>query len=276
MTAITVDGKKWAQEIRAQIMRDLERSGKSVTLGIVMAGADAATRQFVRMKRTAAEEVGIRFEKRVFSADVTTDVLIEAVRELAGTSTGIVVQLPLPAHIDTAAVLAAIPPEKDVDVLSGESWRRFAENAPGALVPPVAGAIAAILNHHCPDGRHRKSFMVVVGSGKLVGKPCEILFKRLGYDVRAVNLMTPPDEARAEIAAADILISGAGSPHFISPDMIKHGVAIIDAGTSESNGAIVGDVDPSCAEKAWLMTPTPGGVGPVAVAMLLKNLTLAR
>ena len=136
-----------------------------------------------------------------------------------------------------------------------------------SVLAPVAGAIEEILERSTIDVRGKKC--VVVGAGKLVGAPAAYLMRRLGSDVSVVTLESGSLD---ELKTADIVILGAGNPGFVTPEMIKEGVVLIDAGTSEQGGKVRGDADPACSEKAALFTPVPGGLGPIAVAMIFKNL----
>jgi methylenetetrahydrofolate dehydrogenase (NADP+)/methenyltetrahydrofolate cyclohydrolase len=167
---------------------------------------------------------------------------------------GVIVQLP----IDNAdALLAKIPAEKDVDALG-----------PAPKVPaPVAGAVKEVLERSHVEVKSKKA--VVVGAGRLVGEPCARMLGDMGAIVSVVTL---EQGSLDELKEADIIVSGAGSPGLIKPEMLKPGVALIDAGMSELGGKLVGDADPACAEVASVFTPTPGGIGPIAVAMVYKNL----
>jgi methylenetetrahydrofolate dehydrogenase (NADP+)/methenyltetrahydrofolate cyclohydrolase len=198
----------------------------------------------------------------------TTADAIAAIEKLAPEVDGIIVQLPLPDELDTEAILAAIPPNLDVDGINpaiGEDDR--------AVRAPVAGAVAEILKFN--DVEPRGKVAVVVGAGRLVGIPAAHLLESLGTRVSVVTLESGTLDA---LRTADIIVLGAGNPGFIKPDMIKHKVVLIDAGTSDlparagSAPKIVGDADPACAAKCAVFTPVPGGVGPIAVAMIFKNL----
>lgn len=180
----------------------------------------------------------------------------------------LIVQLPLPGHMHERAVLDAIPLEKDADVLSSAAYELFLVNAPDALLPPVVGAVAEIFSRAnvTPEGKRA----VIVGEGRLVGAPVRAWLARSRADITVLNEESF-ERGSAALASADIIISGAGSPHLITPDMINDGAVLIDAGTSELGGAIVGDFDPACETKASIFTPVPGGVGPIAVACLFKN-----
>ena len=172
---------------------------------------------------------------------------------------GVLVQLP---HPDAGALLPQLPPEKDVDALGLHP----------EVLAPVAGAVRELLERVNIEVRGKKA--AVVGEGRLVGKPVSRMLRDMGADVSVVTL---EQGSLSQLKDADIVVSGAGAPHMLKPEMLKPGVVLIDAGASESGGKVVGDADPACAEVASFFTPVPGGVGPIAVAMLFKNLAeLAR
>lgn len=180
----------------------------------------------------------------------------------------VIVQLPLPPDMNERAVLDAIPLAADADVLSHAAYERFLKDEPGALLPPVVCAVAEILERAGVTVGGKRA--LVIGNGRLVGAPVQAWLAREGAEV-SVLTREDFDTKHSALKEADIVVSGAGSPHLITPDLLTPGVVLIDAGTSESNGAIVGDFDPDCAEVASVFTPVPGGVGPVAVACLFKN-----
>lgn len=178
---------------------------------------------------------------------------------------GVVVQLPFPKHVDIDSILHDIPSSYDVDVMQYDG-------SDNTVLPPVTGAIAEIAKRQ--DLLFAAQKVTVVGHGRLVGAPSAIWAHTQGARVSVITETST--DAAEKIAEADILILGAGQGCHIKPDMIKDGVAIFDAGTSEMEGKLCGDAHPDCAEKASLFTPVPGGIGPITVAILLKNLvTLA-
>jgi 5,10-methylene-tetrahydrofolate dehydrogenase/methenyl tetrahydrofolate cyclohydrolase len=173
--------------------------------------------------------------------------------------------------MDARIVCDAIPAEKDADVLSTVARMKFEADGYDALIPPVAGALAEILAMNGVDPAGKNA--VVIGMGALVGKPCATWLSHKKADVTHLSFRSGNF---SPLKDADIIVSGAGSPHFIKPEMLKQGAVLIDAGTSESGGALAGDADPACAEKCSIFTPVPGGVGPLAVACLFSNaVTLA-
>ncbi|HET8581168.1 MAG TPA: bifunctional 5,10-methylenetetrahydrofolate dehydrogenase/5,10-methenyltetrahydrofolate cyclohydrolase [Candidatus Paceibacterota bacterium] len=260
-----IDGRALAE----RIYQDLEArfAEERPALGILLAAGDAATESFVRIKTRAAQRLFIPLERIDLPERATTEEAIAAVAALARRCMGVVVQLPLPQALDTDAVLAAIPRERDADALNPQVPERER-----VAMAPVARAVLAILDDAgvVPGGKRA----VVIGDGRLVGAPCSAALRAAGA---AVEVVTLEQGSLASLASADIVVAGAGSPGLITPAMLMPGCVLIDAGTSESGGKVVGDADPRCADVASVFTPVPGGVGPVAVAMLFANLAdLAR
>jgi len=260
-----IDGGAIAQETLEQVKEVV--SGFDTPLGMraVVVEPTRTTASYVRAKARAAEAAAITFEVVELPVDASTEEVVAAVR-VPGVDS-IIVQLPLPAHIDTETVLAAIPPEADADALTATA------RASGFPVAPVAAAVEEILVRSGVVVSGARA--VVVGKGRLVGEPVALRLAELGASVTSLDEQTFDASA---LANADIIVSGAGVPHLIRPDMVKEGVVLIDAGTSEAPGnapgeesRIVGDIDPACATRAAVYTPVPGGVGPVAVACLMRN-----
>ena len=253
-----VDGRTIAEEILA---RTKERANKLLHPPKVVAivGAETpATLAYMRVKARAAENAGCVFESRPLGADVAD-------------ADAVIVQLPLPVEIDQKTLLDSIPVEKDADVLGSAARETFARGDPAALLPPAVATIAEIFKRHAVELKGKQA--VVVGSGFLVGQPAALW---LGQQEASVTVLGRGANFETALADADIVVSGAGSPGLIKPMMLKQGVMLIDAGTSESGGTLVGDADPACAPKCSVFTPVPGGVGPIAVACLLSNVvTLA-
>lgn len=251
-----IDGKALAGEIYTQ----LEEQGfgeRGLSLGIVCCEPTAVIESFVRIKARAAERLGVRLVRRDVPAREGGAGIIRAVEKLVRDTHGIIVQLPLPTDIDTEKVLAAIPGLRDVDGISSSP----------CVMSPVARAVSYVLTHGGVNLAGRRA--VVVGAGRLVGAPVARMFAEGGADVRVI---TKEAGSLDDLRSADIVVSGAGEPGLIRPDMIRDGVVLIDAGTSEQGGKVRGDADPACAAKCSVFTPVPGGIGPVAVAMIFENL----
>ena len=259
-----IDGRALARDILAESKALVASLGRTPVVRAVAVAPGTVTESYLRVKNARAADAGMRLDVVRLLHDATTDDVLAALA--APGADAVIVQLPLPDHIDQDRVFAGIPLEKDADVLSPAAREAFAQDAADALIPPVADAVAAILSKGgvAPDGAQA----AVVGKGYLVGAPVATYLRLHGAHVTVLDKASFAPDALLD---ADIVISGAGAPHLITPDLVKEGAALIDAGTSEQAGAVVGDIDPACAEKAGLFTPVPGGVGPVAVACLYRN-----
>jgi methylenetetrahydrofolate dehydrogenase (NADP+) / methenyltetrahydrofolate cyclohydrolase len=245
-----IDGKEIAEGVYARL------PNIPLQLGILVGEKNPVIDSFVRIKEKAAQKLGIVLVREELQENASTGDAIAAVLNLASRTNGIIVQLPLPSYIDVEKVLAAIPPEKDVDGISLAPLVR----------PPVAGAVKEILEQNHIDVKGKSA--VVVGSGRLVGRPSVDVLRECEANVAVIERGDSLDALKD----ADVVVLGAGQPGLVQPENLKNGVVLIDAGTSEAGGKVKGDADPACAEIAALFTPVPGGVGPIAVAMIFKNL----
>lgn len=257
------DGRKIASAILAEVQQGI--APQVPVVRAITVRPSPATESYLRIKMQRAEEGGMRLEVVTLPDDANEDAIISAIQ--APGADAVIVQLPIPESLDLQKVLNAIPLDKDADVLSDAAYARFENGEEDALIPPVAAGVLEILARSGVEVRGKKT--VVVGRGQLVGKPCAIALARLGALVTVVHRDTEHPEAFYK--EADIIVSGVGKSYLITPDLIKEGVVLIDAGTSGANGAVSGDIDPACAEKASVFTPVPGGVGPVAVSCLFSN-----
>lgn len=242
-------------------------------LAVVYAGNDPASLSYIKAKEKAAKEIGVDFLFYKFSAQVSEKKVVDLIFNLNKNKkiSGIIVQLPLPKHLLKNKILNAIALEKDVDVLSDESRKKFEKGEP-AFVPPPAGAVLEFLK--IAKKSLEKSTVVVVGRGMLVGEPVAMLLKQKAKKLIICDQKTK--DLSMETKKADILISAVGKPDLIKKEMVKKGAVVIDAGTAKHLGKIVGDVDfAGVSPKASYITPVPGGVGPVTVAMLLANVVRA-
>ena len=269
-----MDGKKIAGRILEDLRREIGHLGKQLRLAIVVVGADPAVSAFIEQKKKAAKEVGIDTRVYPFEETITTNELRKRIADITHEriNSGVIIQLPLPAHINRQYILNSVTPEKDVDVLSARAIGNFAVGK-HLVMPPVVGAVELLLRVYDVDYGTKR--IVVLGAGNLVGKPIAMWLLHLGATFSVIRSST--DRPTAYTREADIIITGIGKPGYVTAEMIKEGVVLVDAGTSESDGKMVGDVDAKSVEKkVALLSPVPGGVGPVAVAMVLKNLvTLA-
>ena len=271
---VLLDGKKLAQKILGALRQEIAESKKTLRLAAIVVGENAVVNKFVEQKKKAACSVGIEVRVFPFPAAITTNELRKRLAEIVHETrnTGVIVQLPLPSHINKQYILNAVVPEKDVDVLSGRAIGNVVVGK-WPILPPVAGAIKAFFEEY--GIAYQKKRIVVVGKGSLVGRPVALWL--LGEEGTVSVLDKETEAPGAVLAQADIIISGIGKPGFITGEMVKKGAVVVDAGTSESEGKVVGDVDfDSVAPKASYITPVPGGIGPLTVAILLQNvLTLA-
>jgi methylenetetrahydrofolate dehydrogenase (NADP+)/methenyltetrahydrofolate cyclohydrolase len=267
-----IDGKKLRNELLEKIKKEVALLSFQPVFCDVLVGDNGASVKYVEMKGRMAEAVGISFHQANFSFSITTTELIEEIKKLNKITNmcGIIVQLPLPSHIDKQAVLDSIDPRLDVDCLGGVQGEKFYNSKGGKyeLGPPTALACVELLDSINLELKDKN--IVVLGQGTLVGLPVTALLHFRGLFPIVVRSTTENKEEI--IKRADIIISGMGQGKYIKGDMIKKGAVLIDAGTSESEGGLVGDVDfESVKDVAGFVTPVPGGVGPVTVAMLLNN-----
>ena len=267
---VLLDGKKCAEEITKSLKRDFLRKGASPTLAIIQVGENPVSQKFIEKKQVLAKDLGVTVKLFRFGEDISGTNLRKKLSAIVHDKDihGVIVQLPLPPHIQSQDILNAVTPEKDIDVLSARAIGDFAVGK-NKLTPPVVGAIEELFRSY--DIRYKDKKIVLVGGGRLVGKPIADWLTRQGI---GYSLLTDAVKDIAEYTRqADIIISGTGVSGLINGDMVKDGVIVIDAGTSESGGRVVGDVDfDSVSKKALYITPVPGGVGPLTVAMLFRNL----
>ena len=265
-----LDGKKIAERMLAELKEEIAAMKGTLRLAVVVVGQDPVVESFIGQKKKAGESVGIDVRIYPFPTDITTNELRRRIAEIVHEkkNTGVIIQLPLPAQVNRQYILNAIPPEKDPDVLSSHAVGNFTVGK-SPVMPPVAGAIRILLREYGIEYRAKK--IVVLGAGALVGRPVALW---LAGEYATFTLVGSEAYDPTELLAdADIVITGVGRPKFITGSMIKKGVVLIDAGTSESEGKLAGDIDAdSVADRASHLAPVPGGVGPLTVAVLLKNL----
>jgi methylenetetrahydrofolate dehydrogenase (NADP+)/methenyltetrahydrofolate cyclohydrolase len=273
MAARLIDGKSLAAELRAALkpaVAALAARGAQPGLAAVLAGDDPASQVYVRMKTQACEEVGVRSALHRFGADVTEARLLQCIESLNRDPAvhGILVQLPLPAQLDAERVLAAVSPAKDVDGFHAENLGLLVRGTPRFVACTPAGVLHMIDHAGVTlAGRHA----VVIGRSSIVGKPMALLLLQRNATVTICHSKT----ARlAELARqADVLVAAAGRPRMVGAEMVKPGACVIDVGTSRTaDGKLSGDVDFAAVSGiAGAISPVPGGVGPMTVAMLVAN-----
>lgn len=268
-----IDGKKIAAEIRGELKEQAAQFaaqyGRRVGLAVVLIGEDPASQVYVRNKIKACEEVGICSFAQYLPADVSQREAEELVLSLAEDQKvdGILVQLPLPAHLDVERILACIPAAKDVDGFSAENIGRLARNEEGTVACTPLG-VMELLRRCGVELRGKRA--VVIGRSNIVGRPMALLLLNADATVTVCHSRTV--DLPKICAEADILVAAIGRPRFVTADMVKDGAAVIDVGINRVDGKLVGDVDfENVAPKTSYITPVPGGVGPMTIAMLLKN-----
>ncbi len=263
-----VDGKLIADKILKNTHNRIVRENLRPVLAVILVGDDRASATYVRKKQEAAESIGIRFVLYRFPRTITNSQLAAEIRLIQKqTLAGIIVQLPLPPGLDKKLILNQLDPEIDVDSLSWSSLGRLVVGD-NILIPPAPGAVLEILKFYKVklEGKH----VVLVGQGDLIGKPLTNLFSRMPVTLTICNKETK--DLPSLTKQADILITGAGKYNLIRGSMVKKGVVVIDAGVSFYNKKMFGDINfKEISKKASLVTPTPGGVGPITVAKLLEN-----
>jgi methylenetetrahydrofolate dehydrogenase (NADP+)/methenyltetrahydrofolate cyclohydrolase len=268
MTARILNGRELADHVLADITQQVIALGAPVHCAAVCVGDDSGLRSFVKLKQKAAQSVGMTFSSYLFDATQAREAR-ETLQFLADDESvhGIVVELPLPEGVHRDELLALIPVTKDADVISPDGEHAYYTDA-SPILPPAVRALELVIGEY--DIPIRNASAVVVGQGQLVGKPITHWLERQGADVMAIDVATenPTQYSRD----ADVVVVGTGVPGLITGDWIKDGAAVIDFGFSKREGAYVGDVDAaSVTPKAGLLTPVPGGVGPLVVAAMLEN-----
>ncbi len=276
MAARIIDGKAVAAEVRERVrgeVAEFERErGRVPALATVIVGDDPASEVYVRNKHRACEEAGIRSVHRGLPAETSENELLELVGRLGLQEDvdGILVQLPVPDQIDPDAVVAALDPAKDVDGLTPTNAGLLAHGMPG-LVPCTPAGVMELLRHEGVELEGAEA--VVVGRSKLVGVPVARLLLAANATVTVCHSRTR--DLPGTCARADVLIAAVGVPRLLGDDAVKPGAVVIDVGVNRTDDGLVGDVDfDAAAAKAAAITPVPGGVGPMTIAMLLVN-TLA-
>jgi methylenetetrahydrofolate dehydrogenase (NADP+)/methenyltetrahydrofolate cyclohydrolase len=280
MSAVIVDGKTVAAELREELASHVAAMAADGTpppsLAVVLCGDDPASAIYVRNKGRAAARAGVRFTLHTPPAESATGELIELVRSLDADESvdGILVQLPLPAQIDAGAVMACISPEKDADGFHPYNFGRLAEGHPAVVAPGTPlGCMELLRRSGVQLGGSRA---VVIGRSAIVGRPIALMLTNADSTVTICHSRTR--DLASICHEADILVAAIGRPRMIDASYVKPGAFVIDVGTTPQDGVVVGDVDRESVEPVagWL-TPVPGGVGPMTVAMLLRNtLALAR
>ena len=277
---MNIDGKAVAQELRQSLAIEVKQlqdeRGITPGLTVILVGEDPASQVYVRNKVRQTQEVGMISNEIRMPADTSQDALLAELDKLNKDPAvhGILVQLPLPKHIDEALIIDTILPEKDVDGFHPMNSGRLANGDPSALVPCTPQGCVILAKKHLGDnlsGKHA----VIIGRSNIVGKPVALLLLQENCTVTIAHSRT--QDLQALCATADILVAAVGRPEMVKGDWVKPGATVIDVGinriaTEDGKGRLVGDVDFADAEPvAGAITPVPGGVGPMTIACLLKN-----
>lgn len=272
-----IDGRALAKKIEAQIQEEIAAfkasTGTVPGLATILVGDDPASRLYVRLKHKACERVGIHAEDQSLDISITQKDLLDVIESLNERDDihGILLQLPLPSHLDAQEAMQAIAPSKDVDGFHPCNVGRLLIGDE-QLVPCTPAGIIRTLEEYGVEIEGMNA--VVVGHSNVVGKPMAAMLLNRNATVSVCHVYT--DDLKRYTKEADILIVATGVKHLIKADMVKEGVVIFDAGITEEEGKIYGDVDfENVVEKASLITPVPGGVGPMTIATLLTHVTLA-
>lgn len=270
-----IDGKAVSAQVRAELKVRAQAfeaaHNKKIGLAVVLIGEDPASMVYVRNKIRGCEEVGIRSFAHYLPADTSMKQALSLVRALAEDDNvhGILVQLPLPSHLDAEVLLRAIPHEKDVDGFGAENLGLLAQNHASGCVSCTPAGVMELLHRYKIAVRGKRA--VVLGRSNVVGRPMAMLL--LNEDATVTVCHSHTAQLKEECARADILVSAIGKPKFITAEMVKDGAVVIDVGINRgADGKLCGDVDfENVKDKCSFITPVPGGVGPMTIAMLLSN-----
>ena len=270
---VLIDGKKVSMEIRSRLKQETEelknKTGRMPGLATVLVGEDPASAVYVRNKNKVCQEVGFQSFGQNLPAETTEDELLEVIKKLNENDevNGILVQLPLPDHIDSEKILLSIKPEKDVDGFHPINVGKLAIGS-ALLTPCTPTGIIELLDYYNIEiaGKHA----VVLGRSNIVGKPVALLLLQRNATVTICHSRT--SNLKQVTSQADILIAAVGRPGFVGSEMVKDNAVVIDVGINRVDGKLTGDVEfEPVAEKTSYITPVPGGVGPMTIALLMEN-----
>ena len=271
MSAVIMDGKKLAKQTKDHIAAQIKQSNKKLGLGTILVGDDPGSLAYVEGKHSDCAEVGINSIRVELPKTASEQEIIKAVNDLNNNPecTGFIVQLPLPKSVNAEKVLLAIDPKKDADGLNPVNLGSLVLSA-NKVIPCTPKAILALLNEY--KIKLSGSKVLIIGRGTTVGRPLSILLSQKPIDATITLAHSATNNLMDLIKEADVLVAAIGVAHFIKPNMVKPGCAVVDVGITREEGKLLGDVDPAVAQVAAYFTPTPGGVGPMTRAMLLSNL----
>lgn len=273
-----IDGKKTSAEIKAEIAEEVKKMNRKPHLAAVLVGHDGGSETYVAHKIKSCEEVGFKSSLIRFEDDVTEEELLKTVEKLNNDSDvdGFIVQLPLPKHIDEQKVIEAIDPKKDVDGFHPVNLGKLVAGLDTFVSATPSGIVDLLKRYNVKTaGKH----CVIIGRSNIVGRPLSILMSQKGIDATVTVCHSRTENLKEIAKTADILVAAIGRPGFVTADMVKEGAVVIDVGTTrvksdqtKSGWKLKGDVDfDEVSKKTSLITPVPGGVGPMTICSLLKN-----
>ncbi len=276
-----LDGRATAKAIKTELaveVAKLHQSGIKPGLGTLLVGDDPGSHTYVAGKHRDCAEVGINSIRIDLPSSATLSDIKAAVKDLNDSKevTGYIVQLPLPGGIDSNAILELMDPAKDADGLHPINLGRLVMNVSGEMKSPLPctpnGIVELLKRYQIPT---KGAEVAIIGRGLTVGRPLSLLMTRKGIDSSVTMLHSASKDIPEAVRRADIVVAALGQPHFVKPDWIKPGAAVLDVGITRTSTGLTGDVDPRVSEVAGWLSPNPGGVGPMTRAMLLKNVVLA-
>jgi len=266
MSAINIDGKKIAQDIESELRVKVSKMSKKPRLSVVQVGDDPASTSYIKAKSNAAERVGIQLTHHHLPTETTESELSALVSDLNSSENGIIVQLPLPKGLE--GVLSKIDPAKDVDGFHPFNLGKLVQGKSGMRPCTPAGIVELLYRTgNNPAGKN----VVIVGRSTIVGKPLSLLLSQKGVDATVTLCHSRTSDLQGFCKKADVLIVAVGHPDTITGDMIKPSAVVIDVGVNRTDSGLVGDVSSDVKNVAGQLTPVPGGVGPMTVAMLMSN-----
>lgn len=281
MTAVTLDGLALAKQIKSELAVEvlaLRAKGLTPGLGTLLVGDDPGSKSYVAGKHRDCAEVGVQSIRIDLPATATKADVISAINQLnsAKEVTGYIVQLPLPSGMDSNALLELMDPDKDADGLHPINLGKLVMNVSGEMRSPLPctpnGIVELLKRYEVPTAGKE---VAIIGRGLTVGRPLSLLMARKGIDSTVTLLHSASRDIAQHVKRADIVVAALGQPHFVKPQWIKPGAAVLDVGISRIESGLVGDVDPGVGEVAGYLSPNPGGVGPMTRAMLVKNVVRA-
>jgi methylenetetrahydrofolate dehydrogenase (NADP+)/methenyltetrahydrofolate cyclohydrolase len=263
-----MDGKALAARIRAEVAAEVEAFGRPIGLATVLVGDDPASAVYIRLKHKASLEAGLAARDIRLPADTAEEALLELMAQLNADDAvdGLLVQLPLPEQIDERRIIRALDPVKDVDGIHPLNAGLLVAGTPAHVGATPLGVLE-LLDEYKVELQGASA--VVIGRSDIVGKPAALLLLHRHATVTICHSRTR--DLAAQTVRADVLVAAVGVPGIVQPGMVKEGAAVIDVGITRTEDGLVGDVDPGVAAQAGLLTPVPGGVGPMTIAMLLRS-----